>query len=182
MNDRWYALYVRSRHEKSVLEQLRAKDQEAFLPLYSVRHRWADRWQTVSLPLFTGYVFCRFDVDKRSAVLTTTGVIDIVRAGREPAEIEDSVITAIQAVVKSPLLMEPHAGILPGRRVILTGGPLAGLEGNVVEVKKGLRFVVSVELLNRSVLVDIDKNWIAPIEGPKFNYASAIANCAMKIA
>ena len=84
---RWYALHVRSRHEKSVHAQLQGKEQDAFLPTYLVKNKWADRWKTVSLPLFPGYVFCRFDIAARYSVLETSGVIDVVRVGAEPAAI-----------------------------------------------------------------------------------------------
>src|ERR1700676_4630921 len=94
--ERWYALWVRSRHEHTGAAQITARRHEVFLPLYTARHKWADRWKTVSLPLFPGYVFSRFDIAKRSSVLSASGVIDIVRIGAEPAEIDPSEIEAVQ--------------------------------------------------------------------------------------
>ena len=156
----WYALYVRSRHEKSVYAQLDAKAEEAFLPLYSRKQKWADRWKTVDFPLFPGYVFCRFDTDRRHSVLATSGVIDVVRTGSLPAGIRDRDIEAIQRVVKSPLLTEPFSDLVAGEEVMMSDGPLKGITGTLMEVRKGLRLVVSVELLRRSVLVEIDRDWV----------------------
>lgn len=173
-SNNWYALYVRSRHEKSVSAQLEAKQHEVFLPLYTARHKWADRWKNVTLPLFQGYVFCRFQAQKRSAVLTTTGVIDVVRIGSEPAEIDSAVIESIQAAVKSPLMTEPYTGLVEGQQVIMTGGPLTGVRGRLVKIKESLRFVISVELLNRSVLVEIESDWIVPCEPEKPLFVRAI--------
>ena len=81
---KWYALQVRSRHEKKVHAHLQAKSQDVFLPLYRASHKWADRRKTVHLPMFPGYVFCRFDTTLRHSVLATSGVIDIVRVGTGP--------------------------------------------------------------------------------------------------
>lgn len=159
--ERWYALRVRSRHENLVFAQLVAKRHEAFLPSYNARHKWADRWKTVSLPLFPGYLFCRFGAAARTSVMTTTGVVDLVRNGSQPASIDTSEIDAIRAAVNSPLFTEPYAGLVKGQGIVVTDGPLAGLTGQLVEIRKNLRLVLSVELLNRSVLVEIDRDWVA---------------------
>jgi len=160
--ERWYALWVRSRHEHTVAAQLTARQHEVFLPVYSARHKWADRWKTVSLPLFPGYVFSRFDVAKRSSVLSASGVIDIVRIGAEPAEIDPSEIEAVQTVVKSSLFTEPYPHLSQGQRVTVRGGPLSGVHGTLIEVRNSLRLLVSVELLNRSVSVEVDRDWVIP--------------------
>ena len=160
--ERWYALWVRSRHEHTVVAQLNARQHEVFLPLYTARHKWADRWKTVSLPLFPGYVFSRFDIARRSSVLSASGVIDIVRIGAEPAEIDPSEIEAVQTVVKSSLFTEPYPHLHKGQRVTVSGGPLNGVPGTLIEVRNSLRLVVSVELLNRSVSVEVDRDWVIP--------------------
>ncbi len=160
----WYALYVRSRHEKSVHAQLTAKQHDAFLPLYPSRNKWADRWKTVSLPLFPGYVFCRFDLAGRTSVLTTSGVIDLVRIGSEPAPIESSEIESIQIAANSSLGVEPHVGLIRGQRVMMSGGPLKGLAGTMMDTRGALRLVLSIELLSRSILVEIDREWVVPYQ------------------
>lgn len=159
---RWFALHVRSRHEKVVQAQLAAKQEQVFLPLYTARHKWADRLKTVSLPLFPGYVFCRFDVSRRSTVLATSGVIDIVRSGAEPAPIDTGEIEAIQRVVQSPLYSEPYGGLAAGQCVMMSVGPLAGLKGTLITIRRDLRLILSVELLQRSVMVEIEREWVVP--------------------
>jgi transcription termination/antitermination protein NusG len=158
----WYALHVRSRHEKIVHAQLEAKKQHVFLPLYSARKKWADRWKVVSLPLFSGYVFCRFDPARRYSVLATTGVIDIVRFGSEPAAIPDSEIEAVQMIVNSSVPAEPHPNLVEGQSVIISDGPLNGLVATLANVRNALRLVVNVQLLGRAVLVEMDRDWIVP--------------------
>jgi transcription antitermination factor NusG len=160
----WYALHVRSRHEKSVATQLESKQKNVYLPLYQAKHRWADRWKMVNLPLFPGYVFCNFDPAERSDVLTTSGVIDIVRNGNEPAAVPASEIEAVRIVASSALPLEPYPTLVTGLPVIMQTGPLHGIVGTLVEVRNACRLVVSVELLKRSVLVEIDREWAAPAE------------------
>jgi transcription antitermination factor NusG len=160
--NRWYALYVRPRHEKTVCSQLEAKQQESFLPLCRVRNRWADRWKTVCLPLFPGYVFSRFDVAYRSSILATSGVIDVVRLGSEPAPVDTAQIEAIRLIVNSAAFAEPYPHLVRGDCVMMRGGPFNGLSGTLMVVRNRLRLVVSVELLGRSVLVEIDRDWVVP--------------------
>lgn len=160
----WHALHVRSRHEKFVSAQLQVKQQEVFLPLYAAKRRWADRWKTVSLPLFPGYVFCRFGPQHLSTVLRTSGVIDCVRSGCEPASIDSKQIESIQLAVNSTLLTEPYAGLAKGQQVMMTDGPLRGMIGTLIEMRGNFRLVLSVELLQRSVLVEIQRDWVAALE------------------
>ena len=161
---RWYALYVRSRHEKSVTAQLDAKFCEVFLPLYEARRRWADRWKTVSLPLFPGYVFCHFDIAARTRILETSGVIDLVRLGAEPEPIETSQIEAIRVVTRSRLIAEPYPSLVQGQQVEMRGGPLKGLTGTLLEIRNTVRLALSVELLHRSVTVEIERDWAVPCD------------------
>lgn len=161
---RWYALRVKSRHEQTVQAQLERKQKDVFLPTYSVRNKWADRWKTVSMPLFPGYVFCRFDVAARGSVLATTGVIDVVRVGPQPAAVENSEIEAIQLIVNSQLPAEPYPHLVKGQPVMVTGGPLNGLNGTLTRFRNTVRLVVTVELLCRSVSVEIDRESVAPCE------------------
>ncbi len=159
---RWHALHVRSRCEKAVEERLSARSLDAFLPLYASRRKWADRYKTVPMPLFPGYVFCRLPPAQWSLAVATDGVIDFVRFGMRPEPINAAEIEAIQRAVSSSQAMEPYDGLLNGDEVTLTTGPLRGLTGKIQTVRGNLRMVLSMELLNRSVLVEIERDWIAP--------------------
>lgn len=160
----WFALRVKSRSERVVATLARQKGFEEFLPLYSVRRRWSDRFKSVELPLFPGYVFCRLDARYRLPLMTVPGVISFVGIGRIPVPIDDAEIASIQAAVKSGLLAEPYPFLEVGQRVRLEEGPLKGVEGFLVEVCKQQRVAVSVSLLKRSIAVEIDRNWVRPLD------------------
>ena len=164
---RWYALFVRSRHEKRVDIALRQRSYESFLPLYRARHKWADRYKTVELPLFPGYVFCRFAATVITRVTSVTGIVDVVRSGPLPATIPEREIDALQRLERSRLGAEPWPELIRGQSVVVTDGPLSGILGSLVEVKSAWRLVISVSLLQRSVLVDIERDWVAPIRAPE---------------
>ncbi|MDX1979568.1 MAG: UpxY family transcription antiterminator [Bryobacteraceae bacterium] len=159
---RWFALKVRSRHEKAVAAALRAKGYESFLPLYRTRHRWADRLKTVSLPLFPGYVFTHFDDRAALPVLSTPGVVEIVGFRSRPMPVEDHEIAGLRRLTETSLCYEPHPYVRIGERVRLLDGPLRGTAGILVAVKDPPRVVLSVEMLQRSVAVEIDRDWVMP--------------------
>jgi transcription antitermination factor NusG len=160
----WFALRVKSRSEKIVATIARNKGFEEFLPLYQSRRRWSDRFKSVELPLFPGYVFCRLNPEFRLPLLTIPGVLGFVGIGRVPAPIDDAEIAAIQTAVGAGLLAEPYPFLEVGQRVRVAEGPLAGLEGLLVEVRKQQRIAVSVSLLKRSVAVEIDRHWVRPLD------------------
>jgi transcription antitermination factor NusG len=159
----WYALRVRPRFEKVVASALLLKGYEGFLPLYIRRSRWSDRIKSVEFPLFSGYLFCRFDVNKRLPILVTPGVIQIVGIGKSPHPVDDCEIAALQSIVVSGLQVEPRSYLNIGQRVRIELGPLAGIEGILTSTKGSSRLVVSVTLLQRSVCVEIDESWVVPV-------------------
>jgi transcription antitermination factor NusG len=160
----WFALRVKSRSEKIVSTIARNKGFEEFLPLYQSRRRWSDRFKSVEVPLFPGYVFCRLNPEFRLPLLTIPGVLSFVGIGKVPVPIDDAEMAAIQTAIGSGLLAEPYPFLEVGQRVRIAEGPLAGVEGLLVEVRKQQRLAVSVSLLKRSVAVEIDRHWVRPLD------------------
>ena len=165
MDRLWYALHVRSRFEKPVLNQLEGKGYEAFLPTYTSVRRWSDRTKTVSLPLFPSYVFCRFDVHARLPVLVTPGVLSVVGTGKTPTAVAEEEIQQLRHVLHSELTPQPWPYIRTGETVHVVAGPLSGLTGIVVRTKGSDRLILSISLLMRSVAVEVDRHDIEPLPG-----------------
>ena len=139
---------------------------EWFLPLYTCRRRWSDRIKQVELPLFPGYVFCRFTISSRVAILKTPSVMRIAGIGYTPTPIDEQEIAAIQRVVESGFGVSPHPFLQVGHRVRIEGGSLSGLEGLITDVRRGNLLILSVSLLQRSVAVEIDSAWVRAIHTP----------------
>ena len=142
---------------------MRNKGFEEFLPLYKSCHRWTDRFKSVESPLFPGYIFCRIDPNFRLPILTIPGALQFIGIGKVPVPIEDSEIAAVQNAVCSGLPAQPWEYLDVGQLVRLDDGPLAGLEGILIETRKQYRVLVSVSLLQRSVAVEIERNWVTPL-------------------
>jgi transcription antitermination factor NusG len=156
----WYALRVQSRLAGLVSATLRSKGFEEFLPLYRSRRRWSDRIKYLDAALFPGYLFCRLDpMDRSVPVLTTPGVIGIVGAGKTPVPISEEEIEAVRTVLRSGLAAQPWPFLTVGCKVCIERGPLTGIEGLILETDKPDRLLVSVNLLQRSVAVEIDRDW-----------------------
>jgi transcription antitermination factor NusG len=152
----WYAVSVKPRHDKAVARALENKGYEALAPTYRKRRVYGSRVREADLPLFPGYVFCRVDVARRLPVLTTHGVIQFVGAGRLPLPVDDAEIASLRQAILSGIPLQPYPFLRAGRRVRIEEGGLAGVEGVVVSMKQGPRVVLSITLLQRSVLLEID--------------------------
>jgi transcription antitermination factor NusG len=159
----WFGVHTRSNHEKVTASVLSFKGYDNYLPTYKSRKRWSDRVVETDRPLFPGYVFCRFDPKARLPILTTPGVVSVVGFGNEPAPIDDREIEAVQAVLESGLHAEPCPFLRAGQRIRVTQGSLNGLEGILTRKKSEWRMVVSVAMLQRSISVEIDREWITAI-------------------
>jgi transcription antitermination factor NusG len=159
----WYAVQIQSKLGSLASATLCGKGYEAYLPLYRCGRRWSDRVKQLDLPLFPGYLFCRFDVLDRLPILTTPGVISVVGAGKTPVPVDDEEIEAIRNILRSGLVAQPWPFLRVGSKVYIEGGPLAGLEGIITNTDKVYRLIVSVSLLQRSVAVEIDREWARPI-------------------
>ena len=158
----WYALTVKPQHERAVAEQLRSKSLEEYLPLYRARRRWSDRIATVELPLFPRYVFCRFSFAERLKVLQILSVRSIVSCCGKPCVIDHREIATIQAMTSSGQPICPWPLVRIGQRVRVCTGPLEGLEGILAREKSAYRVVVNMEILNRAVAVEVERDLIRP--------------------
>jgi transcription antitermination factor NusG len=166
----WYALSTRSRFENVVDVHLQARGLETFLPTYIEKRKWSDRIKSVSLPLFPGYIFCRFDINERLPVLMIPGVNFVVGVGRSPLPVDESEVASLQQAVGSGQPLEPCSYLNVGQTVVIDRGRLQGLRGIVIRIKNVDRLVVSVSLLMRSVAVELDRDTVKPV-------GSVVASC-----
>ncbi|HZU26226.1 MAG TPA: transcription termination/antitermination NusG family protein [Bryobacteraceae bacterium] len=160
----WYALRVKSRCEFAASEALTAKGYTHLAPFWRSGHASSGRVvQDMDMPLFPGYVFCRFDAADPQPVLSTPGVVHVLSAGKKALPLDGREVAAIQAVCESGLRTRPWPFLQAGRRVVLQRGPLAGADGIVTESENELRLVVSLTLLQRSVATEIDAAWVQSV-------------------
>src|SRR5262245_33684562 len=94
----WFAIQVKPGYEFNVASVLKSKGYEEFVPTYRTDKRLS---RGIEKPLFSGYVFCRFDPEIRAPIVTTPGVTRVVSYGKSPALLSDSEIQSIRTVASS---------------------------------------------------------------------------------
>lgn len=152
----WYVAYTRANHEKRVAEQLQGRAVEYFLPLYKSVRRWKDRRVQLELPLFPGYVFVRLPIRDWLRVLEVPSVVRLVGFNGHPAALPEKEIEALRESLARQLNVKPHPFLTVGRRVKIKSGPLSGFEGILIRRKGACRVVLSIKMIMRSVVVDVD--------------------------
>ncbi len=160
--EQWYAVCVYPRHEKAVKSYLNRRGVNSFLPLYRSVRRWKDRQKELELVLFPGYVFVNLDVHDRLKVLESPSVVRFVTFQGRPASINENEVQSLAAGLEAGVKAEPHPYIREGKRVRVVRGPLAGMEGMMKRRKDRYRLVLSIDLIMRSVMLEVDEADVEP--------------------
>jgi len=160
----WFALQTKPRNEKKVSYALRQKGYECLAPTYRQRRKWSDRTVEIDLPLFPMYVFCRLGPSVLGKAISTSGVVKIVGFNGTPAEISVEEIEALQLLMQSNFLREPWKYLCHGTQVLVETGPLTGVQGVIyVEDDNKRRLIISVNMLQRSVAIQLDSDTIISV-------------------
>jgi len=160
----WYAAYTRANHERRVAQELAQRSVEHFLPQYQSRRKWKDREVELSLPLFPGYVFVRMALENKLRVLQVPGVACLVSFAGKPAVVPDEEFGCIQELLSRKVAATPHPYLNVGRRARVLDGPFAGLEGIVIRRNKRNRMVISLDLIARSIAVELGEANLEAVE------------------
>lgn len=154
----WYAVHIKSRHEFQVHDRLRLKGVEVFLPTVEHLRKWKDRKKLITFALFPGYLFVHTTRESNNllSVLKVPGVVRLLCTipGR-PDPIPDEQIEALQRLVANKEALDPYPYLSEGQRVRISKGPLAGVEGILVEKLDKHILVLSVDVLRQGVALTI---------------------------
>ncbi len=157
IENKWYVLRVRPRHEKAIAERLSDK-YEIYLPLIVKYNKWSDRIKKIETPLFSGYLFIKTSIKMKYYILEEQGVSSFVQFTNRPAIIRDQEIKAIQLMLAQPSNLEINDGYAfsKGEIIKINRGIFAGIEGRVVNIKNRSRLYVAIEQLGKIISVEID--------------------------
>lgn len=139
-----------------MVRQLALRSIDTFLPLYERLSRWKDRRVFVQLPLFPGYVFVRIPLREKMRVLEIPSVARLVGFNGQPTPLPEEEMQVLREGLRTGLRAEPCPYLQVGRRVRVRSGPMQGLEGILKKKKTTFRFVLSMELIQRSISVEVD--------------------------
>ncbi|RLB14856.1 MAG: transcriptional antiterminator [Deltaproteobacteria bacterium] len=156
---KWYALHTRSHFEQKVYEGLTGKAFEAFYPRMQVMSRRKDRRKKILVPMLPGYVFVRTSMypEQYHHIIRTVGVVRMVNFKGEPVPANEEEIASLMILDGTDRTVQNRAYMNKGDRVMIMEGPLKGLIGFYIRHKgKSDRVVVTVDLLKRSLEVEID--------------------------
>jgi transcription antitermination factor NusG len=156
MSSAWYAVYTKHQHEKKVAENLTNRGYEVLLPLYRAARRWKDRRKIIQMPLFPCYEFVKTTLEHKADILKTPGVFWLLEQAGRPCPVPDTDIDAIRKLMSDSINVEPHPFLKTGDLVRVCVGPLAGIHGILTRIKNRYRVVLSVDLLRKSVAVEVD--------------------------
>ncbi len=167
----WFAVRTRSRQEKVAASMLEALGVQNYLPLRTEVHRWSDRNQAVATPLFKGYLFVRLNPcrDSRLQVLKTPGVSGLVGNQSGPLPIPDCEIESIRLVLGQQMECSAYPFFAIGERVRVMRGPLAGVEGTLVRTQADSKLVISVEMIQQSIAINVHASDVSSAEGSTYN-------------
>ncbi len=154
----WYALKVRTRSEDIAGVALRNRGYEMFTPTYRERRKYSDRMKVIETAAFPGYIFCRFDQQKKVPVLSSPAVEYVVGLAGCPTPIADSEVEAIGRAMQSGARPGPY--LSAGQRVRIISGPLTGAEGLLTSIHGQDMLTLSIHLLQRSVSVVTDSDQV----------------------
>lgn len=153
---RWYAVYTCANHEKQVARQLDLRAIECFLPLYERISRWKDRRMKIRLPLFSGYVFVRMVLEEKLRVLQIPGVVRLVGFNGTPTPLGDEEMETMRNGLTGGVHAEPCPYFSIGSHVRIKSGPLQGLKGVLLKKKNSCHLIISLDLIQRSIAVQVD--------------------------
>jgi transcription antitermination factor NusG len=161
--DSWFAVQVTPRHEKRVDAILQEQNYGHFLPMRRMRRKWSDRVKVIEQALFPGYVFVRTQSCSVGKIHRMPGFIRIVSFGGRPCSVPDIQIEALQRIIDSKRDICPISYLAVGRKVQIITGPLSGLTGIISHYRNCGRLIVSVDLIMRSIVVEVDGEEVAPL-------------------
>jgi transcription antitermination factor NusG len=152
----WFAAYTMSRHEKRIASHCERIGIEQFLPLYTSQRSWKNRTTVdLQMPLFPNYIFVRLLPQDHGPLMRLPGLLSTVGNAAGPVVIPDGDMELLRRIIACKAI-EPHPFLAKGDKVRVATGPLAGLIGVVLKKGNGLRFIVTLDLIGKSVSLDID--------------------------
>jgi transcription antitermination factor NusG len=171
----WHVVFVVANHEKKVAKHLSVRNVEHYLPMYTERSRWSDRWVMVDRPLFVGYVFVRYSSQVRLSIISTPSVVRLLGDSVTDAVSSDE-IERIRQGLASGCLLRPHSDLPLGTPVRVRRGVFEGTEGVVAELRQRCKVVMALSCIRQSFSLEVDRDDIEIIGNSDVRSSSSKTN------
>lgn len=161
---KWYALYVKSRHEKKTAGFLEEKELEVFLPLIKTKRQWSDRIKKVEIPLFNSYVFVKLFSHEFEKVQFTPGFVGFVKVGGLPHPIPEVQIQAVKTFIGQPENYDHQVDFAEGDEVEVAYGDLKGLRGTLIRIDGKQKLIVQIEIVHQNITLTVAPHLLKPLK------------------
>lgn len=152
--DPWHVLHVTANHEKRVVQHLRARAVEHYLPLYTEQSHWTDRAVQLQRPLFAGYVFIRYSPRQRLSIISIPGVLRLL-GGHGCHTVSCEELERIRLGLAKGYLLRPHPGMEIGTNVRVCGGIFDGVTGVITELRPECKVIIALSSVPRYFSLEI---------------------------
>jgi transcriptional antiterminator RfaH len=161
---KWLVFYTKARWEKRVYEYLQGFGFNAFLPIISELHQWSDRRKKVQVPLFRSYIFVWESLDKIPEVLQIPGISWNIRLDGKPAILRQEEKDSIDQILNTGYSVSANSEekLIIGDSVVVTEGPLKGINGKILKEQKGV-LLVRVDSLDKILRIQIPEGLLKRI-------------------
>jgi transcription antitermination factor NusG len=153
------------RCEQRIAQALTTKGFRTYLPILREIHQWKDRRKVVDVPAFGGYLFVNYEPSLRNRVkiLETGGIVRLLGGNHTPIQVSDSEIEAVRRTITSGVECDRCDALTPGTLVVVTQGPLAGIQGRLARIKSGLRLVITISSFSQAISAELGLNDVRPL-------------------
>src|SRR6185312_8293028 len=161
----WYVIYTKPQHEKKVAEYLNYAKVQCFLPTIRTLRIWASKKRYVSVPLFPSYIFVKLEnMQHYFESLQIPGVLCFVKIGTQIATIKESIINKLQTIISNNFhdIEVSTRNFSEGTHLIINAGPFSGYNCEMIQYKGAKKMLVRIELLQRSIIVDLPSYYLSP--------------------
>jgi transcription antitermination factor NusG len=159
----WYAVFTVPQNEKSVVKHLDLRGIESFLPTYETVRVWKNRQRVkIVMPLFPNYLFVRINSRERAKVLQSPRVLHIVGSSSGYVPLPDSEIEFLRSGFCRQRI-EPYRELVIGEKVRIRSGVMQGVCGTLVRRTGGVRFILTLSLINQHAAVQVDAEDLEPL-------------------
>ena len=161
---RWFAVYTRYKREKIVVQRLREKRIEAYVPLQELTRYYTRKIKKVQLPLISCYVFVKITKEQYVPVLETQDIVSFIKFNKELVSIPEAEINILRQIVGEGIEVEiSQEKIQIGQLTEIVGGRLTGLRGKVIDQKGEKNFVIELDALQYNLHMQVPKHYLRPV-------------------
>jgi transcriptional antiterminator RfaH len=159
---RWFAVHTRFKCEKFVVDLLDRKNIKAYVPLRTSLRMYGARKRKTTLPVISCYAFVQIIEPEYRHVLETEHVLTFVRASKNLMAIPEVEMNNLRRIAMDENLeyTATPERYTEGQAVTISSGNLAGMQGIIVKIDGKDKFVVELETIGHSILIEMDSKYL----------------------